>query len=255
MSFVSPKFKVPSAREDMIFAAKLAEQAERYDEMVLCMKGIVKENPKLSQDERNLLSVAYKNSVGLRRASWRILSSIEQREEQKGTGNAAKVKTYRQLVEVELSEICEDIISLLDKDVLQGDVSSDDKVFFKKMQADYHRYHVEATDDAGHKKKALEAYTAALDTAKSTLAVANPTRLGLVLNLSVFHYEIMKETEKGISLAKSNFDEAVQELETLPEEEYKEATLIMQLIRDNLTLWSEDQGAGADGTAVEDMEN
>lgn len=123
------------------------------------------------------------------------------------------------------------------------------------MQADYHRYHVEATDDDSHKQKALAAYTEALDTAKSTLAVANPTRLGLVLNLSVFHYEILKETEKGISLAKANFDEAVQELESLPEEEYKEATLIMQLIRDNLTLWSEDQGGAADGTAVEDMEN
>merc|ERR1712232_944199 len=109
-------------------------------------------------------------------------------------------------------------------------------------------------DDAGHKEKALAAYGEALDAAKGSLAVANPTRLGLVLNLSVFHYEIMKETEKGITLAKTNFDEAVQELESLPEEEYKEATLIMQLIRDNLTLWSEDSG-GADGTAVEDMEN
>jgi len=255
MAFVSPKFSVPSSREDMIFAAKLAEQAERYDEMVRCMKGVVKDNPKLSQDERNLLSVAYKNSVGIRRASWRILSSIEQREEQKGTGKAEKVKTYRQLVEGELSEICEDIIALLDKDVLQGDVSSDDTVFFKKMQADYHRYHVEATDDAAHKQAALEAYSTALETAKKTLPVANPTRLGLVLNLSVFHYEIMKETEKGIDLAKKNFDEAVQELESLPEEEYKEATLIMQLIRDNLTLWSEDQQDGGDGTGVEDMEN
>merc|ERR1712187_485093 len=102
---------------------------------------------------------------------------------------------------------------------------------------------------------ALKAYTEALEAAKASLAVANPTRLGLVLNLSVFHYEILKETEKGIALAKSNFDEAVQELESLPEEEYKEATLIMQLIRDNLTLWSEDQGAGADGTEVQDMEN
>eukprot|EP01065_Artemidia_motanka_P038353 TRINITY_DN471_c0_g3_i1.p1 TRINITY_DN471_c0_g3~~TRINITY_DN471_c0_g3_i1.p1 ORF type:complete len:256 (+),score=136.25 TRINITY_DN471_c0_g3_i1:82-849(+) len=255
MSFVSQKFQVPAARQDMIFQAKLAEQAERYDEMVRCMKAVVKEKPNLDQDERNLLSVAYKNSVGTRRASWRILSSIEQREEQKATGNADKVKQYRVLVEEELAEICEDIIALLEKDVLQGDVPSDDKVFFKKMQADYHRYHVEATDDASHKKEALGCYIAALETAKATLAVANPTRLGLVLNLSVFHYEIMKETEKGIQLAKTNFDEAVQELESLPEADYKEATLIMQLIRDNLTLWSEDQQATADGTALVDMEN
>ena len=91
MVAASPKFRLPTCRDDLIFAAKLAEQAERYDEMVLCMKAVVKDSAKLSQDERNLLSVAYKNSVGIRRASWRVLSSIEQREEQKQTGNAAKV--------------------------------------------------------------------------------------------------------------------------------------------------------------------
>ena len=85
--------------------------------------------------------------------------------------------------------------------------------------------------------------------------VANPTRLGLVLNLSVFYYEILRSTDEGIRLAKTNFDEAVQELENLPEAEYKEATLIMQLIRDNLTLWSEDDMPNKDGTQVEDVDN
>ena len=83
----------------------------------------------------------------------------------------------------------------------------------------------------------------------NTQQVANPTRLGLVLNLSVFYYEILRNTEEGIQLAKTNFDDAVQELENLPEAEYKEATLIMQLIRDNLTLWSEDEH-DKDGTQV-----
>eukprot|EP00754_Rhynchopus_humris_P022343 Rhum_TRINITY_DN14788_c12_g1::Rhum_TRINITY_DN14788_c12_g1_i2::g.119107::m.119107/K06630/YWHAE; 14-3-3 protein epsilon len=254
MVAASPKFRLPASRDDLIFAAKLAEQAERYDEMVLCMKAVVKDSAKLTQDERNLLSVAYKNSVGNRRASWRVLTSIEQREEQKQSGNAAKVKEYREMIEQELSEICEDIINLLERDVLvQG--GSDDRVFFKKMQGDYHRYHVEATQDPKHKQQALQAYLDALETAKSNLPVANPTRLGLVLNLSVFYYEILKNTEDGIMLAKQNFDEAVQELENLPEAEYKEATLIMQLIRDNLTLWSEDETSNRDGTQVEDVDN
>jgi len=245
---VNKNFVLPDGREDLIFKAKLAEQAERYDEMVCCMKKVVKENAKLSQDERNLLSVAYKNSVGIRRASWRILSSIEQREQQKNTGNASKVKEYRELVERELASICEDIINLLESINHSG---SDDKVFFKKMQGDYHRYHVEATNCSTHKECALNAYQAALDTAKTHLPVANPTRLGLVLNLSVFYYEILRDTDKGIQLAKQNFDEAVRELEDLPESDYKEATLIMQLIRDNLTLWSEDDQQ-RDGTQVED---
>eukprot|EP01063_Lacrimia_lanifica_P006828 TRINITY_DN142_c0_g1_i1.p2 TRINITY_DN142_c0_g1~~TRINITY_DN142_c0_g1_i1.p2 ORF type:complete len:250 (+),score=147.61 TRINITY_DN142_c0_g1_i1:57-806(+) len=245
----SPDFKVPEDREDLIFQAKLAEQAERYDEMVLCMKQVC-QKWQLSQDERNLLSVAYKNSVGIRRASWRVLSTIEAREEQKQSGNAAKVKEYREMVEAELSDICQDIIDLLENNILSN-TANDGRVFFKKMQGDYHRYHVEATNNEDHKKAALAAYTDALETAKQHLPVANPTRLGLVLNLSVFYYEILRDTNAGIDLAKQNFDQAVSDLDKLPEAEYKEATLIMQLIRDNLTLWSEDDQR--DETQVEDM--
>jgi len=68
-------------REGNVYLAKLAEQAERYEDMVEAMKAVVKANPQLTIEERNLLSVAYKNVIGARRASWRILNSIEQKEE------------------------------------------------------------------------------------------------------------------------------------------------------------------------------
>merc|ERR1711939_681570 len=71
-------------RESKTFLARLCEQAERYDEMVNYMKEVAKLGGELTVDERNLLSVAYKNVVGTRRASWRIISSIEQKEEAKG---------------------------------------------------------------------------------------------------------------------------------------------------------------------------
>ncbi|MCP6198822.1 14-3-3 family protein, partial [Klebsiella pneumoniae] len=70
-----------------MYKAKLAEQAERYDEMVEAMKNVASRNVsdnELTVEERNLLSVAYKNVIGARRASWRIISSIEQKEETKG---------------------------------------------------------------------------------------------------------------------------------------------------------------------------
>merc|ERR1712137_1300848 len=68
-------------REDNVYKAKLAEQAERYDEMVESMKKVASMDVELTVEERNLLSVAYKNVIGARRASWRIISSIEQKEE------------------------------------------------------------------------------------------------------------------------------------------------------------------------------
>lgn len=77
-------FTLPEDHNDLVFLSKLAEQAERYDDMVKATKKIVQQNAELSIEERNLLSVAFKNVIGARRASWRIVSSIEQKEESKG---------------------------------------------------------------------------------------------------------------------------------------------------------------------------
>ena len=88
------------------------------------------------------------------------------------------------------------------------------------------------------------------------LAVTHPIRLGLALNFSVFFYEIQGNPEEACKLAKKAFDDAIAELDTLSEESYKDSTLIMQLLRDNLTLWTSDDpddGPGGDGTAVEDL--
>ena len=75
----------------------------------------------------------------------------------------------------------------------------------------------------------------------SELAPTHPIRLGLALNKSVFLYEVMNRSEEACSLAKSAFDDAIAELDTLDEESYKDSTLIMQLLRDNLTLWTSDE--------------
>jgi len=72
------------------------------------------------------------------------------------------------------------------------------------------------------------------------LAPTNPIRLGLALNFSVFYYEVMNSPERACNLAKQAFDDAIAELDTLTEDSYKDSTLIMQLLRDNLTLWTSD---------------
>eukprot|EP00091_Calanus_sinicus_P013996 TRINITY_DN311_c0_g1_i9.p1 TRINITY_DN311_c0_g1~~TRINITY_DN311_c0_g1_i9.p1 ORF type:complete len:130 (+),score=34.17 TRINITY_DN311_c0_g1_i9:316-705(+) len=93
-------------REDKVYKAKLAEQAERYDEMVEAMKNVASMDVELTVEERNLLSVAYKNVIGARRASWRIISSIEQKEEHKGSEDKlGMIRTYRDQVEKELRDI------------------------------------------------------------------------------------------------------------------------------------------------------
>jgi len=117
-------------------------------------------------------------------------------------------------------------------------------------QGDYHRYLAEFKTGADRKEAAehtLLAYKAAQDIALVDLAPTHPIRLGLALNFSVFYYEILNSPERACHLAKQAFDEAIAELDTLGEESYKDSTLIMQLLRDNLTLWTSDMADGGDG--------
>jgi len=229
-------------RESKTFLARLCEQAERYDEMVTYMKEVAKIGGELTVDERNLLSVAYKNVVGTRRASWRIISSIEQKEEAKGTDkHVGIIREYRQKIELELEKVCEDVLSVLDESLIPKAETGESKVFYHKMKGDYHRYLAEFA--VGDKRKtsadkSLEAYKAATDVAASNLAPTHPIRLGLALNFSVFYYEILNSPDQACQLAKQAFDDAIAELDTLSEESYKDSTLIMQLLRDNLTLWT-----------------
>jgi hypothetical protein len=85
-------------------------------------------------DERNLLSVAYKNVVGTRRASWRIISSIEQKEESKGSEkHVGTIRDYRQKIETELEQVCQDVLNVLDDSLIPKAESGESKVFYHKM--------------------------------------------------------------------------------------------------------------------------
>jgi 14-3-3 protein epsilon len=145
------------AREENVYIAKLAEQAERYDEMVEAMEKVAKtvDVGELTVEERNLLSVAYKNVIGPRRASWRIVSSIEQKEESKGNEeHVAVIKDYRAKVEQELSTICDSILKVLDTHLVPTSATGESRVFYLKMKGDYHRYLAEFKTGAERKEAA-----------------------------------------------------------------------------------------------------
>lgn len=156
-----------SPREENVYMAKLAEQAERYEEMVEFMEKVVAalDGEELTVEERNLLSVAYKNVIGARRASWRIISSIEQKEESRGNeDHVASIKKYRSQIETELTSICNGILKLLDSKLIGSAATGDSKVFYLKMKGDYYRYLAEFKTGAERKEAAentLSAYKSA----------------------------------------------------------------------------------------------
>ncbi|KXJ12375.1 14-3-3-like protein 2 [Exaiptasia diaphana] len=182
--------------------------------MAAAMKKATELDPKLSTEERNLLSVAYKNVVGARRSSWRVISSIEQKNES-GTKKQL-AKEYREKIERELKDVCEDVLTLLDNYLIKE--SSKDKehpeseVFFLKMKGDYYRYLAEVATE-GEQKEAVDksqgAYKRAQEICNDVhasksdkLAPTDPIRLGLALNYSVFYYEILDDQAEACRLAK-----------------------------------------------------
>merc|ERR1712154_737258 len=178
---------------------------------------------------------AYKNVVGAKRASWRTLAE--------GFDDADEelLKKHKAIVEDELEAICNEVLSLLTDHLCKNVKGNGDEteVFYLKMRGDYYRYLSEfRTNSDEYKAKAEEFYKKAMDVAEANLNETHPTRLGLALNFSVCYYEILKEPEKACDLAKKSFDAAIEKLDTLNDASYKDSTLIMQLLRDNLTLWT-----------------
>nr|XP_060635429.1 14-3-3 protein beta/alpha-like [Anolis sagrei ordinatus] len=227
-------------KSELVQKAKLAEQTERYDDMAAAMKAVTEQGHELSNEERNLLSVAYKNVVGARRSSWRVISSIEQKTEQNEKKQQIG-REYREKIETELQDICNDVLELLDKYLIANATQPESKVFYLKMKGDYYRYLSEVA--SGDNKQTTvansqQAYQEAFEISKKEIQPTHPIRLGLALNFSVFYYEILNSPEKACSLAKAAFDEAIAELDTLNEESYKDSTPIMQLHRDNFPLWT-----------------
>ena len=238
-------------REELIYKAKVCEQTERFEDMIECMKTIVSQkNEELTTEERNLLSVAYKNTVGSRRTAWRALSAIEQKEESKGGKHTPLLREYKKKIEEELNRFCNEILNLITDKILKACQSAESKVFFRKMKGDYYRYISEYASGEQHSKVSQEALSTYNDatTDAEELKKTNPIRLGLALNFSVFYYEVLNDPQKACQMAKTAFDDAISEIEELGDEEYKDSTTIMQLIRDNLTLWSSelDEGEGGD---------
>ena len=205
------------------------------------MKQVAKFGNELSNEERNLLSMAYKNVIVTRRASWRVLTSFESREAETNPNSPRlnKLVEYKAKVESEMRNICKEILDVIE-DLIPTAKDPESQVFYYKMKGDYYRYLAEFAKDDFEvvTKESMKAYQEAHKIAQENLPVTHPVRLGLALNFSVFYYETLNDAEKATQLANQTFDDAIHELETLSDEDSRESRLILRFIRDNLSIWN-----------------
>ncbi len=229
--------------EEKIFMARVAEQAERFDDMVDFLRPIIQEKGgDFTVEERNLLSVGFKNLIGSKRTAIRTIAAIEQNPKYQKYGE--HLTDYKKKIEELLYKDCDDIIALIKDHAMKSAVEAEGKAFFLKMIADYFRYMAEsAQGDRLQKAKdgALNSYNEA-EKSSAELPPCNPIKLGLALNCSVFYYEVMQDTKKAISLAESSLQEAMGKIDEVDEETFREAKSIIELLKENLTLWKEEEG-------------
>ena len=228
-------------REEYVYLAKLYERAERFPDMVSFINKYVEMDPVLTTEERNILSAGYKNVISNKRSSWRLLNSMEKKEEKKNSLQLSYLKEVKSSIESEMSKICADIQKVIDTYLLPNAKDSETKVFYLKLKGDYFRYNSEFAVGAEFDNVvnlADKAYKEAYEIANKDIPIANSTRLGLALNYSVFYYEIKNLKEEACTIAKNAFDEAMKVLDDLEKVKAKDTLLIIQLLKENLILWS-----------------
>jgi 14-3-3 protein epsilon len=230
-----------SKYEKNVYMAMLAEQCNRFEEMVEFLENMVKKRDSdLNSDERNLLSIAYKNSVTSKRTALRTVMAYEMKERKKETSNFLNyIVEYRKKIEEELTKTCQSVLNAIDSELLKKAEDAEAKVFYYKMKGDYNRYIAEyAQNDLKQQvaDAASSAYKSANDLAKE-LPPTHPISLGLALNYSVFYYEVLNNHEMACEIAKNTLDSAGTILENADPDENGDSISIINLLRENLEMW------------------
>ena len=143
------------------------------------------------------------------------------------------------------------IVQIVESQCMKVAATDETKAFFYKMIGDYYRYVAECAQEdkiEAVKNGALKNYQLA-QTQSESLNACNPIRLGLALNFSVFHYEVMNNHKEACELGEKALSDALEKIDDVDEETFRDAKSIIELLKENLSLWKEEEEANA----VEDL--
>lgn len=229
-----------------VYISLIAEQAESYKDMRFYLEQYILIRKKdITIDERNLLSVAYKNIFEEIRITIRTVVDIEINESN-SQNNLEKyldyIREYREKLEKELVEYCESVVDFIKKNLLPVSTNTESKIFYLKLMGDYYRYIAENLEDRKKKfyaEKSLHHYSEAKDIMNELLST-NHVRLSLILNMSVLYYEVLNNQVTGLQIARSELDLIKQEIDKLDKKDENNVDTfhLIEMIQENLNIWS-----------------
>ena len=230
-----------------MYMALLSDQCQRYEEMIKSIEDMIKTRDKdISQNERNLLIIAYRNLINPKRLSLRTIMAYETKEKKKETSMYLPyIREYREKIENEITKICQNLIFTIDNDLLKKASETESKVFYIKIKGDFNRFMGEyAQGDLREKviKDGLSSYQEAYNLAKE-LPTFNLIFLGLCLNYSIFYYEVLNEKPNAMKIANECIDKVNLNLHSVDQEsdDFKKCLQIINLVQENLNMWKSER--------------
>lgn len=221
----------------------LAELCDSFEAMTKFQEEMLKGREKdLDSKERNLLAIAYKNSVASKRKALQTVIDYECNTDDKK--NHQDIQEYRKKIEEELTKMFNNVINTIDTHLLKKAEDDDAKVFYLKMKGDYYKYMAEYSPKELQKKlqdATLDAYSQATKIAVN-LSPINRNSLGLVVNFSVFLYEVKEEQEKAFKMAQDAIFASLDIIDSIDDDiMYQETTSIIKILQENIRIWKGDQ--------------
>ena len=229
--------------EKNIYMAILAQQCKRYEEMFKYMEDLfIQRGKDFSQKERELLTYGYISFIQSKRKSLHMVMAYETKEKKNEKSQfLSYIRDYRKNLESELTLSCQKIILILDSLLIKKAETNEAKIYYKKLKGDFNRYIAEyAKDELREKvlKDGLQAYQEAINLSKD-MNIMNELILGLILNFSLFYFEVINERKNAIKLAEDCIKRVNKELENFDESDAKNQIImsLINLIKENLENW------------------
>ena len=228
-------------RDEYIFLSKLYWKAELFKEMIKFIKEFIILDPKLNKEERDIICTGFKDMISDKRSSLSILNSMERKEKKKKINTVKEIKIVKNNIEKEIREICNTLQDLIDKFIIPNNDDIETLVFFYKLKADYFRYICEFAKGKEYNdnfSKAEEYYTKGYNLSIKNLPIMNCIRISIILNYSIFLYEIKKDKKTAFDIAKKTFFENEKFSDDIEKIKNKDSFLLLQLLKENLILWN-----------------
>ena len=229
--------------EELSSLAQVAEIAERYEDAGKYIEELIKKKKEdLSKDEKNIFYNSFKYIINSKRCELRCTNIIEEKEKRHSSEYIPIVTNFKNILESEINETCRSVINLINNYLLKRPLSDESKIFYLKMKGDYYRYLCEILPSNENQifiEECEKSYNEATDLAQIFQWI-NPIRLGLILNFSVFYYEIKKNTSQAIKLGKEAIKGAKKQFDKIKEEEDKDTALTLQTLKENILIWEKE---------------